>query len=73
MRKNFASTLIARWSEVGDAPRLLERQAAGHSAFVAGLEAGIADAVAGRVHDADDVFDELLTELAALPVGPEGE
>ena len=37
------------------------------AALDAALERGLADADAGRVHDADEVFAELKARYAALP------
>jgi antitoxin ParD1/3/4 len=42
-----------------DALRLMEERERRLAAVDAALERGVADIEAGRVHDADDVFDEL--------------
>jgi len=64
----LASGRYADASElVRDALRLLETRERRFGALKlkTAIEQGIADA--GRVHEADDVFDELLDELAAAP------
>jgi len=64
----LASGRYADASElVRDALRLLETRERRFGALKTAIEQGIADADAGRVHEADDVFDELLDELAAAP------
>jgi antitoxin ParD1/3/4 len=50
-----------------DALRLMEERERRFATLDASIARGIADIEAGRVHDADDVFDELQAELAALP------
>ena len=55
-----------------DALRLMEERERKLAALDAALEPGLADADAGRVHDAEDVFDELEAELESLPDRPTG-
>ena len=50
-----------------DALRLMEEREKRLEAFHSSIREGLTDAVAGRVHDAGEVFDELEAELAALP------
>jgi antitoxin ParD1/3/4 len=50
-----------------DALRLMEERERRLATLDAAIARGLADIEAGRVHDADDVFDELEAELAALP------
>ena len=50
-----------------DALRLMEERERRLAALDASIARGIADIEAGRVHDADDVFNELEAELATLP------
>jgi antitoxin ParD1/3/4 len=50
-----------------DALRLMEARERKLAALDAAIERGMADIKAGRVYDADEVFDELEAELAALP------
>jgi antitoxin ParD1/3/4 len=52
---------------VRDALRLLEYREIGANAFENAIEEGLADAEAGRIHEADAVFDDLVAELAATP------
>jgi len=53
-----------------DALRLMEERERRLAVLDSAIARGIADIEAGRVHDADDVFDELEAELAALPDTP---
>ena len=53
-----------------DALRLMEERERKLAALDVAIERGMADIDAGRVHDAEEVFDELLTELEALPDRP---
>jgi antitoxin ParD1/3/4 len=50
-----------------DALRLMEERERRFATLDASIARGIADVEAGRVHNADDVFNELEAELAALP------
>ena len=50
-----------------DALRLMEERERRFATLDASIARGIADIEAGRVHIADDVFNELEAELAALP------
>jgi antitoxin ParD1/3/4 len=50
-----------------DALRLMEARERKLAALDAAIAEGLADVEAGRVYDADAVFDELEAELAALP------
>jgi antitoxin ParD1/3/4 len=50
-----------------EALRLMEDRERKLAALDASIERGLADIKAGRVHDAEQVFDELEAELAALP------
>jgi antitoxin ParD1/3/4 len=63
-RYNNASEVIR------DALRLMEDRDRRLSALGAAMERGMADIKANRVHDLDDVCDELDAELAALPDRP---
>ena len=49
-----------------DALRLMETRERQLAALDASIARGLADIEAGRVHDADEVFDELEAELTAL-------
>ena len=49
-----------------DALRLMEERERRFASLDASITRGLADIEAGRVHDADTVFDELDAELAAL-------
>jgi antitoxin ParD1/3/4 len=53
-----------------DALRLMEERERRLATLDASIARGLADIEAGRVHDADDVFNELEAELAALPDTP---
>ncbi len=53
-----------------DALRLMEERERRLAALDAAIARGVADVGAGRVHDAGQVFDELETELEALPARP---
>jgi antitoxin ParD1/3/4 len=55
---------------VQDALRLMEDREKQLTALDAAIEQGLDDIAAGRVYDADSVFDELDRELAALPDKP---
>jgi antitoxin ParD1/3/4 len=50
-----------------DALRLMEERERRFATLDAAIARGLADIEAGRVHDADDVFNELEAELAGLP------
>ena len=63
-RYNTASEVLR------DALRLMEQRERRLAALDAAIERGLADIDAGRVHDLDDVCDELDAELAALPDHP---
>ena len=52
---------------VRDGLRLLENRERRANALAAALHEGLADAQAGRLHEADAVFDELLVDLADAP------
>ena len=68
VRDQLASGRYSSASEVlRDALRLMEDREKRRLALHAALEEGLADAAAGRVHDADEVFDELEAEIDALP------
>jgi antitoxin ParD1/3/4 len=78
-RKHFESFVQAQLasgrynnaSEVLRAPlRLMEDRERRLAALDAAIERGMADVSAGRVHDADTVFDELEADLEALPDRP---
>jgi antitoxin ParD1/3/4 len=49
-----------------DAPRLKEERERRLATLDASIARGLADIEAGRVHEADDVFQEIEAELAAL-------
>lgn len=51
---------------VREALRLLEQKERRLAELDAAVRSGLADAKAGRLHDAEDVFDELDAELARL-------
>jgi antitoxin ParD1/3/4 len=51
---------------VRDALRLMETRERQVAAFDARIARGIADGAAGRVHDADEVFDALEARFAAM-------
>lgn len=73
IREQLATGRYASASEViRDALRLLEEREARKAAFEKAIEDSLADVEAGRVFDADEVFDRLLAELEMLPVGAEG-
>lgn len=73
VREQIATGRYASASEViRDALRLLEEREARKAAFEKAIEDSLADVEAGRVIDADEVFDGLLAELETLPVGTEG-
>ncbi|MCW0180755.1 MAG: type II toxin-antitoxin system ParD family antitoxin [Zavarzinia sp.] len=73
IREQLATGRYASASEViRDALRLLEEREARKAAFEKAIEDSLADVEAGRVIDADEVFDRLLAELETLPVGTEG-
>jgi antitoxin ParD1/3/4 len=50
-----------------DALRLMEERERKLGILDAAIERGIADIEAGRVHDLDDVCEDLIAEIAALP------
>ncbi len=50
-----------------DALRLMEERERKLAFLDGAIERGMADIGAGRVHDADEVFDELEAELKAVP------
>jgi antitoxin ParD1/3/4 len=52
---------------VRDALRLMEERERKLAALDNAIERGMVDINRGRVHDEDDVFDELEAELEALP------
>lgn len=73
VHEQIATGRYASASEViRDALRLLEEREARKAAFEKAIEDSLADVEAGRVIDADEVFDRLLAELETLPVGTEG-
>ena len=53
-----------------DALRLMEERERRRATLDAAIERGIADIKAGRVHDLDEMCDDLDAELAALPDRP---
>jgi len=68
VQAQLASGRYGNASEVlRDALRLMEAREKKLAALDAAIVRGIADAKAGRVYDADEVFDELEAELRALP------
>jgi len=68
VQAQLASGRYGNASEVlRDALRLMEAREKKLEALDAAIVRGIADAKAGRVYDADEVFDELEAELRALP------
>jgi antitoxin ParD1/3/4 len=68
IKAQLASGRYGNASEVlRDALRLMEEREKKFAALDEAIMQGITDSEAGRVYDADDVFDELLAELRALP------
>jgi antitoxin ParD1/3/4 len=53
-----------------DALRMMEDRERKLAALDAAIARGLADGAAGRVHDLDDVFDELESDLKALSDNP---
>jgi antitoxin ParD1/3/4 len=53
-----------------DALRLMEDRDRRLTVLDVAIARGLTDAEAGRVHDLDEVFDELEAELAAMPDTP---
>lgn len=73
VKSQLASGRYGNASEVlRDALRLMEERERRLAARDASIERGVADIKAGRVHDAEDVFDELEAELKALPIRAAG-
>jgi antitoxin ParD1/3/4 len=73
IQTQLASGRYGNASEVlRDALRLMEARERRLAALDASIERGLADIKAGRVHDAEDVFDELEAELEALPIRAAG-
>ncbi len=50
-----------------DALRLMEDRERYLKALDMAVESGLADVAAGRVHEIDDVFDDLEARIAAMP------
>lgn len=68
IKAQLASGRYGNASEVlRDALRLMEEREKKFAALDHRIVQGIADIEAGRVYDADAVFDELLAELEAMP------
>jgi len=68
VQAQLASGRYGNASEVlRDALRLMEARERRLAALDAALERGIADVEAGRVYDADEVFDELEARYTAMP------
>jgi len=68
VQAQLASGRYGNASEVlRDALRLMEDRERKLASLDASIARGLADIEAGRVHDADDVFNELEAELEALP------
>ena len=71
VRGQLSSGRYKNASEVlRDALRLMEERERRLARLDDSIARGIADIEAGRVHDPDDVFNELEAELAALPDTP---
>ncbi len=68
IQTQLASGRYGNASEVlRDALRLMEEREKRRASLDAAIAAGIADIEAGRVQDADEVFDELIARLEAMP------
>jgi antitoxin ParD1/3/4 len=71
--ETFVQTQVAsgRYTDANDvlrdALRLMEERERKLGALDASIEQGLADIAAGHVRDLDEVCDELITELTALP------
>jgi antitoxin ParD1/3/4 len=71
VQAQLASGRFNNASEVlRDALRLMEERERKFAALDAAIARGIADVEAGRVFDAEEVFEELEREISALPDHP---